>query len=435
MTTSTNMTQLLSPDSKSGSEQYQSNNEVQVDLCKVMGRIKPKPVCVDATLKRQSMSCKAISKHVFITDEPDSMGNKVSLDGGSNDFSVISSSSSIASRENGTSDTTTDVCKSNLNDCDSKEAIASKENVSSSFSGDDFLSRKVESERINLKVKAQTISRNGRQTQRWYTDPGSHIVYRMTTGCIPVMKDGKILFCSASRKSEWILPKGGWEKDEAMEESALRETFEEAGVFGIIGPILNEITFETRKGKKRRIEYEEVQRKAKQIHKAHSSSPKAVSQREETTSSCIVSFSKKRNDPIVAGNICRDEKNESHGTMQECQSNEQQQVKTIQNACDGDTVSVASETSLSHTHVKMSLFPLYVTEVMETWPEQGRFRKVVGIDEAIRITASRPYFQIALKELKDRNLHISQNLQPLHEDNTSRTNDTSMLVTCKDEKT
>ena len=68
------------------------------------------------------------------------------------------------------------------------------------------------------------------------------------------MRDGRILFCSSSRKEAWILPKGGWESDETMEESALRETFEEAGVLGTLGPVLDEIEYETRKAKKRRLE-------------------------------------------------------------------------------------------------------------------------------------------------------------------------------------
>jgi len=436
MATSDNMTKILSPETNQRSEQHQTKEDVQVDLSSVMGRIKPKPVCVDATLKQQSMTCNEISKHIFTADEPNSMSNKGSLYAGSNDVSVVSSSSSTASRENVMSDSTSDGFKSNLSDCDSKEAISLKENVSSPpLSDNGFLTRKVESERINLKVKAQTISRNGRQTQRWYTDPATHTVYRKTTGCIPVLKNGKILFCSASRKSEWILPKGGWEKDEAMEESAIRETFEEAGVFGIIGPTLNEISYETRKGKKRRIEYEEVQRKAKQIREAHSSSPKALPQSEEATTPHIVSFPKNRIDSSAVRDTCRDEKNVAQTTIQKSHSYDQHQMKPIQNLCDGDNVSVASESSLSHTHVKMTLFPLYVTEVMETWPEQGRFRKIVGIDEAIQIAQSRPYFQTALKELKERNLHISQNFQSHYKDSITSANDTSMLVTCKNEKT
>jgi len=409
MTTPNNMTQILSPDPKSGlEEQQQTSEEVEVDLSNMIGRIKPKPVCVDVTLKQQSMCCDEISKFVFATDGLNTTTTKASLDPGF--VSVVSSSSSTASRE--MSDATMDSFKSNPSDTESKVYIAD--------SG--FWHRKGESERINQKVKTQTISRNGRQTQRWKTNPATHILYRMTTGCIPVLKDGKVLLCSASRKPEWILPKGGWEKDEAMEESAIRETFEEAGVFGIIGPTLGEIEFETRKGKKRRIEFEEVQRKAKQIREAQSSSPKAVPQTEEVMTP-PTSLPKNRVVSTSFVDACRKEKNET-----------EPQMKTTQNSSDGENVSVASETSLSHAHVKMTLFPLYVTEVMETWPEQGRFRKVVDIDEAIRIAESRPYFQKALKELKERNLHIPQELQPLHKDCASSTDNTTttMITDAKD---
>jgi len=421
MTTSANINQILSPDQKCLSEQQQeqqTKEQVQVDLSSMVGRIKPKPVCVDAALKQQSMSCEEISKFVFVTDRPNPTGNKASLDAGSQEISVVSSSSSTASRENGLSDTITDGLKSNQNDIDSKEAIAS-----SSFADGGFLYRKGESERINLKVKTQTISRNGRQTQRWYTDPATHTLYRMTTGCIPVLKDGRVLFCSASRKSEWILPKGGWEKDEDMEESAIRETFEEAGVFGIIGPTLSEIKFETRKGKKRRIEFEEVQRKAKQIREAQSSSPKVIPHTEEVMAPPIATFSKNGVVSSSVADVCRDERNEA------------EKVLHGSHGQDGDNVSVASETSISHAHVKMNLFPLYVTEVMEKWPENGRFRKVVNIDEAIQITESRPYFQKALKELKERNLHVSQELRLLIKNGTSSTNNTMTSVTGMKEET
>jgi hypothetical protein len=56
----------------------------------------------------------------------------------------------------------------------------------------------------------------------------------------------------------------------------------------------------------------------------------------------------------------------------------------------------------------MTLFPLYVTEVRDEWPEQGRLRKIVDIEEAIRMTESRPEFHEALKELRQRNLHKIQ---------------------------
>lgn len=370
MTSSTNVPPLFSPDPSGGPP----NGQVQVDLNNMIGRIKPKPVCLDETLKKESMSCEEISKHVFVVEK--------TLVDSSQEASVVSSGSSEASAEAPTN---------------------GKAEACTTFAHCDFSHRKAESERINLKVKTQTISRNGRQTQRWYTDPATHTLYRMTTGCIPVLQNGKVLFCSSSRKPEWILPKGGWEKDEAMEESAIRETFEEAGVFGIIGPCLSEIEFETRKGKKRRLDLEEVQRRAKLIRENHSSSPKAVPQTQTDEESM---------GPPTLKN-CRDvsdgcsEKKLTEATLQSLP----QPVKLVQHSSDGDNASVASETSLSHSHVKMSLFPLYVTEVKEAWPEQGRFRKVVDIDEAIKMSEKRTYFQQALKELKERNLHIMESAE------------------------
>ena len=135
MTTSTNMTQFLSPNPKSGSEKYQTKKEVQVDLSNVMGRIKPKPVCVDATLKQQSMSCEEISKHIFTVDEPNSMANKGPLYAGSNDLSVVSSSSSTASRENVLSDSTTDGSKSNLSDEEIRIVNLAQHNIRNHISG------------------------------------------------------------------------------------------------------------------------------------------------------------------------------------------------------------------------------------------------------------------------------------------------------------
>jgi 8-oxo-dGTP pyrophosphatase MutT (NUDIX family) len=46
-------------------------------------------------------------------------------------------------------------------------------------------------------------------------------------------------------------PKGGWEMDEELEESAIRETYEEAGVIGVLGPKLSEFHYETRKALRR----------------------------------------------------------------------------------------------------------------------------------------------------------------------------------------
>ncbi|MEM1010145.1 MAG: hypothetical protein AAGJ35_14205, partial [Myxococcota bacterium] len=58
-------------------------------------------------------------------------------------------------------------------------------------------------------ILSKEHSRTGRETQRWFTDPETNQMYRLVTGCVPILKSGKILFVSSSRKAEWILPKGG----------------------------------------------------------------------------------------------------------------------------------------------------------------------------------------------------------------------------------
>ena len=44
----------------------------------------------------------------------------------------------------------------------------------------------------------------------------------------------EVLVISAQNGQGMLFPKGGWEKDESMEEAAGRETLEEAGVLGNI---------------------------------------------------------------------------------------------------------------------------------------------------------------------------------------------------------
>jgi len=54
----------------------------------------------------------------------------------------------------------------------------------------------------------------------------------------------------------------------------------------------------------------------------------------------------------------------------------------------------------------MCLFPLYLTSVKAQWPENGRLRRAVPIDEAIEILEARPELQAALKEVKEKGLHL-----------------------------
>lgn len=334
---------------------------VQVDLGSMggMGRIKAPPVCVDASLKLEAMSTEELAKFSFPLEMP-KRKNVICTDV-EHEPSVVSSSSSTASRE------------SALSDLDGKQILTTPLRL-----------ERRQSCQINLKVTNQKTSRSGRQTQRWHTDVSSQRVYRMVTGCVPIVEGGRVLFVSASRKPEWILPKGGWEKDEAMEESAIRECFEEAGVLGVLGPKLNDFDYETRKAKKRRLEFEEHQRKSK-ISKSPSHAPRDV----ECTQD---SLDAPRNGSFSLSSISP--------------SDESVRIRSLPRVQQVDeTSSVASDSSLSHTHVRLSLFVLYVSDVKSTWPESGRSRKVVDIDEAIKMCESRPEFLAALKEVKKRNLH------------------------------
>ncbi|KAH7529225.1 nudix hydrolase 18, mitochondrial [Ziziphus jujuba] len=81
------------------------------------------------------------------------------------------------------------------------------------------------------------VSRKGRHLQR-YDNKGC----RQVVGCIPYrfrhatkcssVEELEVLLISSQKSQAMMFPKGGWEIDESMEEAALRETIEEAGVLG-----------------------------------------------------------------------------------------------------------------------------------------------------------------------------------------------------------
>ncbi|KAK6465500.1 Diadenosine and Diphosphoinositol polyphosphate Phosphohydrolase [Scheffersomyces coipomensis] len=79
-----------------------------------------------------------------------------------------------------------------------------------------------------------TESRIGRSNQRYNEESGA----RMVAGCICLneSKDKVIMISSSHKPDKWILPKGGIELDETDDfiVTALRETWEEAGVEGRI---------------------------------------------------------------------------------------------------------------------------------------------------------------------------------------------------------
>lgn len=81
--------------------------------------------------------------------------------------------------------------------------------------------------------------------------------------------------------------------------------------------------------------------------------------------------------------------------------------KTDTDAASLDSVnSYTSDTSSSCGYVRMLMFPLYVLEVREHWPESGRARKAVDIDTAIEMMKSRPEFHQVLLEVKEKGYHL-----------------------------
>ncbi|XP_071702136.1 nudix hydrolase 17, mitochondrial-like [Rutidosis leptorrhynchoides] len=104
---------------------------------------------------------------------------------------------------------------------------------------------------MELKNKVAMVARNGRELQRY--NKGR----RQVVGCIPYrIKSNKgknfedtleVLVISAQRKGKGMLfPKGGWDSDETIKEAALRETIEEAGVFGTVEVILGQWLFKSK---------------------------------------------------------------------------------------------------------------------------------------------------------------------------------------------
>jgi diphosphoinositol-polyphosphate diphosphatase len=369
-----------------------------------IGRIKAPPKCLVPELKKESVSTVELNKMCFAADTVDKNMSE-------NDAAHVS--------------------------CSSSSSTCSRDSIGHGI-GQDLKSQKSNLIRqtsavLNAKVLGQKISRQGRSGQRWVADPKSQQNIRLTTGCVPIMNDGRILFITASRKHEWILPKGGWEMDETMEESAIRETFEEAGVIGVLGQKLSEIEYETRKSKKRRLEMEDSIKKANK-HAADagmssSCSDVADDDHPPRDLACAVNASSPNNTKgtgsfSIEDNPTKPQHQSQSQPMNEALQKDESTEATLSTASSSDalarirglsskvaglsdeTSSLASDGSASYSLVRMRLFPLYVSEVKTDWPESGRLRKVLHIDEAIKMLESRPEFRACLLEVKEKGLHL-----------------------------
>lgn len=316
-------------------------------------------VAADETLRDSSMSTQMLSAMSFESSvSPVTTTMKISVPHALHEPIPVSSASSTCTRE---SDAYSDA-----------EGVV---HASSPYR----LYRDV-SERLNAKVCNRKTSRQGRSGQRTLMENNESI--RLVTGAVPILRGGKIMFVSSRKKAEWIIPKGGWERDEAMEESAIREVFEEAGVLGVLGPRLGKVQYETRKAKKRRLEMETLELK---------SEPESKVKAEPTETS---------NEKTVAEPAALLSSQDMARIRAHAEASREKQLD--------DKASVASA---SHSQVRMMLYPLYVQKVYEDWPESGRFRKAVDIDTAIEMLGNRPELKAVLKEVKERGLHHIQALE------------------------
>lgn len=257
-----------------------------------------------------------------------------------------------------------------------------------------------------IPILRTSSSRQGRAHQRWDKCEKTDRTIRLTTGCVPITKDGRILLCSSAKKKEWILPKGGWESDELMEESAVREAYEEAGVVGILGPKLSDITFETGKEKRRRLESLKLQSSSGSHVSALGSTTSSVASTDDeklqngsTQIFTALSSTSKTTTPTPPISDCSSPVAESIISPIDTTF-----VRKTQNNTISSPLSPSSMTRSTHALVRVTFFPLYISRALTEWPENGRSRRIFDIDEAID-TIKRPELVDALLEVKRRGLH------------------------------
>lgn len=210
--------------------------------------------------------------------------------------------------------------------------------------------------------------------------------------------------------------------------SALRETYEEGGILGILGPQLKIIDFETRKAKKRRLELESLRKKCEFSKSPNSLTPQSKHGAFTTSSAASlqsISSTYHSEDDMQGSGHSRDHNHNGVDVVSEIPPSTstdfnvtkiKQNVHEVRNVVadrpDADAVSVSSaasfksSVSISCDHCRLNMFPLYVLEVREHWPESGRARKIVDIDTAIGMMTSRPEFHQVLLEVKEKGYHL-----------------------------
>lgn len=199
----------------------------------------------------------------------------------------------------------------------------------------------------NVRVARERESRSGKIKQRWAIDPQNGQKMRLVAGCVPILNDSRIILISSNSGNGWLVPKGGWEDDEELEEGAIRECFEEAGVLGILGPKLETFRVETRKARQRRLESTEPELPVDEV----------CNQLERKAESFC--------DPCFTS---------------ACELSSLIPTTHVIKPDEEDDPAENKRSKLTHTHVCMTFFPLYVQSIHDSWPEESRARQAFAID-------------------------------------------------------
>lgn len=268
------------------------------------------------------------------------------------------------------------------------------------------------SEDANSKVSAEIAARIGNTQQRWAVDPHNGRLMRLVAGCVPILSDGRIILITSSVKKDkvnkdkgWLIPKGGWELDESLEEGAIRECFEESGVLGTLGPKFDSFSIEARKARRRRLELEEKLRQKPEAPTPDSfgcSGWSVLSQLSEEdhltdeTSNASEEPSKISTSPssmpisLCNSSVSPAPEGRKSGVKVMFQLSDHEKAPMLCDlnqlvpAVDAMKPDVTEETgstsSLTHTHTCMTFFPLYVQSIHDSWPESTRTRRAFDID-------------------------------------------------------
>ena len=240
-------------------------------------------------------------------------------------------------------------------------------------------------------------SRQGRSLQRWLVHSPNDELVKQAAGTIPITRDGRVILISASRKKEWILPKGGWDVDETKEECAMRETYEEGGLVGQLGGCLEPIDYQTAKSKKR--------------------ASKDLGTSGDSDMDFKVGGEMEGLPPPLPKRFKTELSSSPTGPELTLSLGKRIVSSDSTRSNSASEVNCTTASPSDHSYIRLFLFPLYVSSVKSEWPEKGRLRKLVHIDEAIKIMDSenRPYFRMGLEIVKERGLHLLMKSEQLDE--------------------